>query len=285
MRVPRLRFDGTVPEPSPYTDLDRPPLQEARLRRSLGHLGAPWRDVTVVDQTGSTNTDLAAAAKAGEPAGAVLLAERQTAGRGRLDRRWEAPARASIHLSVLLRPALPAARLGWLPLLTGLAVVQALHAVAGVDARLKWPNDVLCEEYKLAGILAERAGGAVVVGVGLNVTQRQAELPVPTATSLALCGAVNTDRAVLVLAVLRELAARYMRWQDAAGDAAACGLATEYTERCATLGRQVRVSLPTGAEPAELTGTATGVDADGALLVGGRVVNAGDVVHLRPADG
>lgn len=272
-------------EPSPYTDLDRPPLRAARLRRSLGHLGGQWRDVTVVGETGSTNTDLAAAAKAGAAEGAVLIAERQTAGRGRLDRRWEAPARASIHLSVLLRPSVPPARLGWLPLLTGLAVVQALRTVSGVAAGLKWPNDVLCEEHKLAGILAERAGGAVVVGLGVNVTQRREELPVQAATSLALCGAVNTDRVTLVLAVLRELTARYTRWQDAAGDAAAGGLATEYAERCVTLGRQVRVSLPPGADPAELTGTATGVDADGALLVGGRTVSAGDVVHVRPTGG
>lgn len=133
----------------------------------------------MVPQTGSTNADLLEAARAGAAEGLVLVAEEQTAGRGRLGRTWSAPAGAALTFSVLLRPAgVPPTRLGWLPLLTGVAVAAAVRAETGVPASLKWPNDVLVGERKLAGILAEAHSDAVVVGVGLNVTLSRAELPV-----------------------------------------------------------------------------------------------------------
>src|SRR4051794_20233578 len=111
---------------SPYSDLDRPPLDERALGRALIRPGGLWREITVVEATGSTNADLAAAAGEGAPEGAVLVAEAQTAGRGRLGRSWEAPPRAGLAFSVLLRPAVPVARLTWLPLLTGVAVAAAV---------------------------------------------------------------------------------------------------------------------------------------------------------------
>jgi BirA family biotin operon repressor/biotin-[acetyl-CoA-carboxylase] ligase len=245
----------------------------------------------VVQRTGSTNADLVARAEAGSAAeGAVLVAEEQTAGRGRLDRRWTAPARSGLFFSVLLRPAeVPVARWGWLPLLTGVAVATGLAGSAGVDTALKWPNDLLVtvggEERKAGGILAERAGDGVVVGVGINVTLRQEELPVPQAGSLALAGAVNTDRDPLLRAVLRSLEDWYGRWRDTAGDPAACGLQEAYAAGCATLGRRVRAELPGGRS---LVGEAVAVDGDGRLVLAtGRgvqeLVGAGDIVHLRPA--
>lgn len=213
--------------------------------------GGLWRQVDVVQRTGSTNSDLVARAAEGDLAeGVVLVAEEQSAARGRLDRQWTAPARSGLFFSVLLRPAeIPVARWGWLPLLTGVAVATGLSRVAGVDTALKWPNDLLVtvgdEERKAGGILAERAGDdGVVIGVGINVSLRADELPVPRAGSLALAGAVNTDRDPLMRGVLRSLEDWYGRWRGAGGDPAASGLQETYAAGCATLGRMVRAELP-----------------------------------------
>ena len=140
--------------------------------------GGLWREVQVVGETGSTNADLLAQAGAGAAEGVVLVAEAQTAARGRLGRRWTSPPRAALTFSVLLRPrGVPPALLGWVPLLAGVAAASAVRAVTGVEATLKWPNDVLADGGKLGGILAERSGPAVVVGIGINVWQDRAGLP------------------------------------------------------------------------------------------------------------
>ncbi|MFJ2606545.1 biotin--[acetyl-CoA-carboxylase] ligase [Streptomyces sp. NPDC091279] len=275
---------------SRWSDLGRPPLNGTALRRALVRDGGLWNDVQIVASTGSTNSDLAARAVAGRAAeGAVLIAEEQTAARGRLDRRWSAPARSGLFFSVLLEPAVPVARWGWLPLLTGVAVATGLSRAAGVDTALKWPNDLLVtvdgQERKAGGILAERAGdNAVVVGVGINVTLRADELPVPGAGSLALAGAAGTDRDPLLRAVLRALEQWYGRWVEADGDPAASGLQETYAAGCATLGRTVRAELPGGRE---LVGEAVAVDGDGRLVLATEngvqePVGAGDIVHLRP---
>ncbi|MGW0134609.1 biotin--[acetyl-CoA-carboxylase] ligase [Streptomyces sp. NPDC003299] len=277
---------------SRWSDLDRPPLNAAALRRGLVREGALWSDVEVVQRTGSTNSDLVARAAAGKAAeGAVLVAEEQTAGRGRLDRQWTAPPRSGLFFSVLLRPTeVPVARWGWIPLLTGVAVATGLSRAAGVDTALKWPNDLLVtvggEERKAGGILAERAGeGGVVVGVGINVSLKAEELPVPQAGSLALAGAVSTDRDTLLRGVLRALDDWYGRWRAAGGDPAASGLQETYAAGCATLGRTVRAELP---GDRSLVGEAVAVDGDGRLVLATKdgvqePVGAGDIVHLRPA--
>ncbi len=289
-----------------YSDLDRPPLQERVLNRALTRDGSFWRDIRVVERTGSTNADLAeqvrsAAAAGGSLAeGAVLVAETQTAGRGRLGRAWNAPPRSGLMFSVLLRPgaAVPPVRLGWVPLLTGVATAAAIRSVTAragagdfgdaprgggvVDAGLKWPNDLLVGERKLAGILAERVEDAVIVGVGLNVSLRADELPVPSATSLLLEGAAVVDREIVLRAVLRELALRYTEWRAADGDPDGSGLRAAYREHSATVGREVRIELPGGGTA---TGTAVDVDAEGRLVVRSdgkeRAFSAGDVVHVR----
>ncbi|MEU7055390.1 biotin--[acetyl-CoA-carboxylase] ligase [Streptomyces sp. NPDC046197] len=275
-----------------WSDLDRPPLNAAALRRGLVRQGGLWSQVEVVQRTGSTNADLVARAAEGKAAeGAVLIAEEQTAGRGRLDRQWTAPARSGLFFSVLLRPSeVPVARWGWLPLLTGVAVATGLARAAGVDTTLKWPNDLLVtvggEERKAGGILAERAGDdAVVVGVGINVTLREDELPVPQAGSLALADAVSTDRDPLLRAVLRSLEDWYERWRAAAGDPVVSGLQEKYAAGCATLGRVVRAELPGNRS---VVGEAVAVDGDGRLVLATaegvqEPVGAGDIVHLRPA--
>ncbi len=268
---------------SRWVDLDRPPLRAAALRRALVVDGSPWTDLRVVQETGSTNSDVAAAARAGAPEGLVVVAELQTEGRGRDGRSWSAPLRAGLAFSVLLRPP-PATRAGWgwLPLLAGLAVVGPVRTVAGLDAGLKWPNDVLVGDRKLAGLLAEVVGGAVVLGIGLNVSVREEELPVPTATSLAIEGAGTTDREPMLRAVLRELGVLYGRFVEAAGDVAASGLVADYRAACRTLGRQVHVTLP---GDKSVDGEAVAVDDAGRIVVrsdnGDHALAAGDVTHLR----
>ncbi|WP_282695759.1 biotin--[acetyl-CoA-carboxylase] ligase [Streptomyces sp. CC208A] len=277
----------------PWSDLDRPPLNVRALRQALLLQDGLWSSLDVVASTGSTNSDLAA--RAGElPEGAVLVAEEQTSGRGRLDRTWSAPARSGLFLSVLLKPDVPTHRLGWLPLLTGVAAATGLVKAAGVDISLKWPNDLLVtvsgEERKAGGILAERAGkdgeDGVVVGLGINVTLREDELPVPNAGSLLLAGAVSTDRDTLLRAVLRSLADWYGAWTRADGDPEASGIQAAYAAGCATLGRRIRADLP---GERMLEGEAVAVDGDGRLIVateggGTEAVGAGDVVHLRATD-
>ncbi|MFD9001630.1 biotin--[acetyl-CoA-carboxylase] ligase [Streptomyces sp. NPDC059582] len=287
--TPRDDSDGND---NRWSDLDRPPLNAPALRRALVRGGSLWTEVEVVSNTGSTNSDLVARAVDGKLAeGAVLVAEEQSAGRGRLDRRWTAPARSGLFFSVLLRPDdVPLARWGWLPLLTGVAVATGLARAAGVDTALKWPNDLLVtvgdEERKAGGILAERAGDdGVVIGIGINVTLGAQELPVPQAGSLALAGALTTDRDPLLRAVLRSLEDWYGRWRAAEGDPVASGLQETYAAGCATLGRTVRAELP---GDRSIVGEAVAVDGDGRLVLatGDGVqepVGAGDIVHLRPA--
>ena len=252
-----------------------------------------WTRLDVVASTGSTNADLLARAAAGPagPEGQVLVAEEQTAGRGRLGRSWSTVPGEALTFSVLLRPVtVPAGRRGWLPLLTGVAVVSAVRSVSGVEAVLKWPNDVLVGERKLAGILAEQAPdeSAVVIGIGLNVATPAESLPVSPsglrATSLIAEGA-TVAREELLAAVLGEFEHRYAAFR-AEPDPAGTGLLAEYRALCATLGQPVRAELPLGRV---LTGTATDVDAGGRLLIEERPgdppvpVSAGDVVHVRPA--
>ena len=271
----------------------REPLDAARLRRAALHPDGPWREIEVVPSTGSTNADLLARALRGEPEGVVLAAEEQTAGRGRMGRTWTSPPRAALTFSLLLNPAVPPARRGWLPLLTGVAVAAAVTEVTGIRTGLKWPNDVLAGnvlagEGKLAGILAEAAGDAVVVGIGLNVSTEPAELPRPLpgalpATSLRAAGAQAPDREELRLAILAGFERWYRPWRQASGDPDRSGLREEYVRWSATIGRTIRAELPGGQA---LSGSAAGVDPDGRLLVrvssGAEVaVAAGDVVHLR----
>lgn len=281
---------------SRFTDLDRPPLSEPALRRALldGAAGAaPLARLDVVATAGSTNADLLARAgdRDGWPHRSLLVAEHQQAGRGRLDRTWVTPPRAALTLSLLLRPRAPRERWGWLPLLAGVAVVRTLRDVTGVDAGLKWPNDVLLPPRpgtdegagKVAGLLAQVDGDAVVLGIGLNVTSGADELP-PGGTSLRLAGAATTDRDTVLRALVRELARLLDAWDGAGGDAVACGLAGAARELCVTLGQPVRVVRPDG----DLLGDAEGLDDDGRLLVRERsgsltAVAAGDVVHLRRA--
>ncbi|GBF12857.1 bifunctional ligase/repressor BirA [Rhodococcus sp. Br-6] len=274
-----------------WTDLNRPPLDAGVLRRALvrdagGDPDAFWSRVDVVTETGSTNADLLAAPRDADYPRSVLIAEHQTGGRGRHARPWVSAPRALVTVSAVLdMPGMDLADIGWLPLLAGVAVVDVLRGTGGVDAELKWPNDVLIGGRKVVGILAEVAATApvptVVVGIGLNVSLTEDELPVPTATSLLLEDAEVTDRTVLVRAILRELARRHREWEAAGWKVDA--LAAAYKERCGTLGRRVRAELP---GDRELIGTAIDVDVEGRIVIqaDGKspvAVSAGDITHLR----
>ena len=278
-----------VPEtPNRWSDLERPALDGPSLAAALTRDSALWRSPEVVGEIGSTNAALVAAAAEDAPEGTVLVAEHQVAGRGRLDRVWTSPPRAGLTVSVLLRPDVPAARRAWLPLLTGVALAEAVGEVSGVRASLKWPNDLLAGDgRKLAGILAETAGSptlptGVVVGVGLNVNTDAAELP-DTGTSLSRITGAPVDRGPVLLAFLRALERRYRPWTAALGDPVVSGLAEDYLRWSSTVGTQVSVALPDGST---LEGVARGVDWDGRLVVvtpDGNAVElaAGDVQHVR----
>jgi len=266
--------------------------------------GTRFADVRWVSTTGSTNADVLALARDGAPEGIVVVADHQSAGRGRRDRRWVAPPGASLLLSALLRP--PARVAGSVTLAAGVALAEAVAEVAGVAAGLKWPNDLVAEsggeERKLAGILAEAdwttgttmSGGyrapapddrmVVVVGVGINVSWPP-DLPDEAAEVAGIATALNwigpeIDRVDLLVAFLRAFAARYAALV-AAGPA---DLLDAWRSRAVTLGRRVRVDL--GRDDVE--GTAVDVTDEGQLVVqtlegDRRTIAVGDVVHLRPA--
>lgn len=243
----------------------------------------------VLDEAGSTNTELAARVAAGGVEDfTVIVTMNQTAGRGRLDREWSAPAGASLAVSVFVAPTPGgSSQLGWMPLLAGLAMARAVASVAPQAAvALKWPNDVQIDGRKVAGLLCEVAADnrGVVIGAGLNVAMTHEQLPVPTATSLVIEGASPEgldDRALSAyLTELRGLLGDFAR----SGSDPGAGLRAAVTAACSTIGRSVRVQLPGGAD---LFGTAVDIDESGRLIVrdltGSSLVPvaAGDVTHLR----
>lgn len=232
----------------------------------------------VVAESPSTNAQLRASAD-GAPHLTVLLTDHQTAGRGRLDRTWVTPAGSALAISVLLRDLPAPAERGWIPLVAGLAMADAVAAqLPGHEVGVKWPNDVLVDGLKICGILAEATPDAVIVGSGVNTAMTAEQLPVATATSFAALGmTADTDR----------LVAEYLSGLDAwitvlAAEQDPGRVRSAVAARCLTVGRQVRVELPAGGE---LVGVATGLDVDGRLMVEAdgaeHPVSAGDVVHVR----
>ncbi|HWJ66003.1 MAG TPA: biotin--[acetyl-CoA-carboxylase] ligase [Nocardioides sp.] len=265
---------------------DRAPLDGDRLAAAFRV--TPDIGLELLAEAPSTNEIAAQRARDGAAEGLVVVADHQVAGRGRLDRTWETPPGTAATFSLVLRPTVPPAAWPWLPLLVGHNVAKALTSL-GHDARVKWPNDVLLDgDRKVAGILVERVetptGPAAIVGVGINVAMSADELPVPTATSLALSAPGAADRHQVLVAAVTAIREGYDVWQ-AGGDLGTARLATSYRSHCATLGRDVRVDLPGGGT---LTGRAVDVDPDGRLVVetsaGTERVGAGDVVHVRATD-
>lgn len=252
-----------------------------------------FADVRFVESVGSTNDHVAALARSGAAEGLVVVADHQTAGRGRRGRRWSAPRGSSLLVSILLRPALPASRLHLVGAVTSLSAADACRQVAGVDARLKWPNDLVVDGRKLGGVLveAELAGARVrgaVVGIGLNVWWPEG-LPPELAGEAVTLGQLTGEelaRPALLVALLESLEARYACLESPAGQEAQLA---DYRRRCDTLGRRVRV-VRTGQGPASFTGAAADLDAEGRLVVlddegQTQAVAAADVVQLRRPEG
>lgn len=245
------------------------------------------QDLTFVAETGSTNADLVANFANAQDF-SVLVAGFQTAGRGRSGRDWLAPAGSSLFVSVLLKPSLVAAnRFSWIPLLAGLAMAKNVaQFLPNKKVSLKWPNDVLVESNKVSGVLSELLPdlSGVVVGAGLNMLQTKAELPIETATSLAIEGNSDASIDAVLAGYLHNLKELYQSWGSANGDAVQSGLRNQVIESCSTLGLSVKALLP-GEQ--ELLGKAVGIDDTGRLILqpdsGAEVVAvaAGDIVHLR----
>ncbi|MEL4358679.1 MULTISPECIES: biotin--[acetyl-CoA-carboxylase] ligase [unclassified Luteococcus] len=258
------------------------PVDQDLLSRLLSGVSL-WKEVRCVPTTGSTNADLTELARNGTADGIVLVSEEQTAGRGRFQRRWETPAGAAVAFSLLVRPSRPAQDWGWLSLLAGMAVATGIERATEAQpgrVELKWPNDVLIDGRKVCGILSERVesdGGsaAAVVGVGINVSLDEAELPVPHATSLRLAG-LSEDKAAVLAAIFTEFARLYELWERDGQ------VHDEYAERCASIGAALRVMVD---EHTNVLGTGDSVDQWGRLVVrtadGLQAFSAGDVFHLR----
>ncbi|QKT06785.1 biotin--[acetyl-CoA-carboxylase] ligase [Gordonia sp. X0973] len=247
--------------------------------------GTRWSRIDVVEATGSTNADLVAAGAREDIDGRVLVARNQTAGRGRHDRQWTTGPSGALTFSVGVRVGEATSAMGWLSLLAGVAVADALARSIMFDAApgVKWPNDVLIGNRKVAGVLSEfavgAAGGQAVIGIGVNTSMTADQLPVPTATSVFVETARAIDDDELLVGILRELDVELAMWPDRLDE-----LAQEYRHKCLTLGQRVKLALP---GDRELIGTAVDVDTAGRLLVaadGGAqtAVAAGDVTHLRP---
>lgn len=279
------RYGSNVPDSASEPS----PLSAENVLAALTADGVGVHSITVKGVTESTNDDVAAVADQGAPEWTVVAADYQTHGRGRLGRSWSAEPGQALMFSVLLRP--PAdwtSQLGWLPLLAGLAISDALRTL-GVVAKVKWPNDVVVPQVdggfrKISGVLAERHGVAVVVGVGVNVSTGRSSLPIPSATSVRLEGSpANRDQ--VLTAILGRWVPLYDAFVAANGDARRSGLADFYRQTSLTLGRRVAVQSASGAGLA-FSGCAVDIDPDGHLVVdvdgSFRLVTAGDVHVLGP---
>lgn len=270
-----MKQNSTAAHSNSTPRTDRSPLNIEQLRSALGEL---YPRILHKTEVGSTNAELLATDES-TPCGTLLLSEIQTAGRGRLGRRWEAPEGSQLAFSLLLRLQ-DLERVGMLPLAAGVAITDAIPGTS-----LKWPNDVLLQGRKLCGILAEAnhldTTPTVVLGIGINVSLTEEELPVAHAISLRLAG-ITTPREELAITVLRALHHRITQWQENPE-----ALMADYRQVCRSIGAEVKVSLPRGRE---LFGTVSGIGDAGHLLVRDHTgqehsLSAGDVEHLRPADG
>jgi BirA family biotin operon repressor/biotin-[acetyl-CoA-carboxylase] ligase len=244
-----------------------------------------------LSEIGSTNTYLLEQAQTDPESWSdfsVVVTDNQTAGRGRMDRSWEAKAGASLAVSVLLRPVeYGIEHYGWLPLLAGVAMRNAVASlISDADVSLKWPNDVLVNGEKVSGLLAEvlSNGKGVVIGAGLNLLQTKDELPIPTATSLALHGVSGFSLDDVLVRYLAGFMRMYQEFNEAQGDTNLSGLKQAVLDVSSTIGREVNVLLPDGSS---FVCNAAGLDNDGRLLVAVsnpveiRAVAAGDIQHLR----
>jgi len=250
-------------------DTPRAPLDQSRITAALSRY---WR-VSVVDLTTSTQDDLATKANAGEAKnGDVIIANYQSAGRGRLDRTFIAPASTALLFSIYLQPQRERDDWGFLPLLAGFSIADTLRKI-NANVSIKWPNDLLIDEMKIGGIISTAAGSGVVIGIGINVSTTASELPVETATSLNIAGVSKLDRNLLLPLLLNAFETDFTAWDQ--GES----FLERYSQLSATRGREVTIIGP--AESA-MRSRAQSFDEQGRLhLEDGQIVTVGDVIHLR----
>ena len=253
------------------TDAPRAPLDPKRITEEISQY---WR-VSVVDITESTQVDLLQLVSSNQALSkCVIVSEFQSAGRGRLDRNFEAAPMTALTFSMYIEPKVEKTEWSFLTLLAALSVREAiasLDSTTRID--IKWPNDLLIGEKKCAGIIAQATDKGVVIGIGINVGMNESELPVPTATSLAIEGSLELDRNIILGAILNHFEVNLQIWELGKS------FISEYKEASATIGANIEVSLPGGKL---IKSRAIGVsDAGELLLESGEAVTVGDVVHLR----
>lgn len=277
--------------------MEKKKLLDEHLLREIAVIQGPYQKFEYKAETSSTNEDLKKAILSDLipiPDWTVVIADYQTTGRGRHGRKWSAPVGTQAIMSVLLSP--PDIHLsqsvGLLPLSAGLAVIDTLKALyPSIPVELKWPNDVMVNGKKLCGILGERVENKgkthFIVGLGVNSTMMEEELPVPTATSLALEGVENVDMVELYGALMMSLFRRFTQWRGNASEREA--LRREYISECSTIGKDVRIILP---NENIIEGRCTGISNDGSVEIEHKTssglkfdsFSAGDITHLRLND-
>ena len=242
---------------------------------SLALVSDYWQ-VRVVQETTSTQDELKHELVSNRE---CVVAEFQSAGRGRLDRRFDSAPGIALLFSFYIEPRRPsqshqATPIGWIPLLTGLAVARTLNAMTDSDDyRIKWPNDVLSESGKICGILCEQYSDGIIVGIGINVTGTPEELPVDTASSVFITSGIHVDRNDLLPKILRTFSELFSQWEEGKD------FRGGYRALCKTIGSEVVIRLPSNKE---FRGRAIDVTANGGLVLeSGDIISVGDVHHLR----
>jgi BirA family biotin operon repressor/biotin-[acetyl-CoA-carboxylase] ligase len=234
-------------------------------------LATPYWRVSVIEETSSTQSLIRE--KSPTP-GDVIATEYQSAGRGRLDRSFEAKKSTALLFSFYIEPKISLDKYGFIPLIAGIATARSIQDLTNIkDFKCKWPNDILFDHLKVAGLLTEVCGDGIIVGIGINVSSDLADLPVPTATSIKLATGAIIDRNLLLATILNTFLTLISRFEEGAE------LTPEYLELCATIGKSVVAKLPGGVD---IQGVATSIDASGALiLASGQLITVGDLIHLR----
>jgi BirA family biotin operon repressor/biotin-[acetyl-CoA-carboxylase] ligase len=250
-------------------DAPRAPLDQSRITAALSRY---WR-VSVVDLTASTQDDLSKKITAGDgTSGDVIVANYQSAGRGRLDRSFLAPPSTALLFSIYLNPERSRDDWGFIPLLAGFSIAHTLGKI-GANVSIKWPNDLLIEENKVGGIISTAVGEGVIVGIGINISTSTTELPVENATSLAIAGVTKLDRNFLLPLLLNAFEMDFTQWDQGESFLA------KYSQLSATQGREVTIA---GSSESTIRSHALSFDEQGRLhLEGGQIVTVGDVIHLR----
>jgi BirA family transcriptional regulator, biotin operon repressor / biotin---[acetyl-CoA-carboxylase] ligase len=249
----------------------RTPLDEAEINSKI----APYWRVSVVELTGSTQNDLLQLIESKNALdGQVIVTEYQSNGRGRLDRTFEAPTMSALLFSFYIKPRRQRSEWGFIPLIAGLSLARTISTLdSAINVSLKWPNDCIIDEKKCAGMIAQTTDEGIVIGIGLNVSMTSNELPVPSATSLAIEGSTITDRNLLLSHILNTFAELFEAWEEGSE------LLNEYANVSSTIGKKVRIELPSGEN---LEATVARISHTGELVLDdGRHVSAGDVIHLR----